>query len=479
MSTESDLIQRQREVLRQARVANRTRTDVEARAAAQRVQAQQQAEGTLAAATQQAETAQRQAQVQADTELHKATANAGSVLEQTQNQVAQQRERAKASAAEAPQWLDQVGLGEVYRSAQAQPAAVEPDSSAALQRAADASDALLSDIRQAVRELAQLRAEASAKRKALLWWVVAGLLGVVAFWGFSTIIPPWWLWLGLAGISAIAFWIGQRSWTRPRRAQERAQERAQRAQERAQRAIANRATLEPKVRAAGGFVNSIDGAVYVHVSAGPFPMGSELNGDERPVHVVTLPEYWIMQTPVTNAMYAKCVAAGVCTTPRNDHWRDPTYADHPVTYVDWDQASAYARWSGGRLPTEAEWEKAARGTDGRMYPWGNKASTKELCNFNGNEGGTTPVYLYLEGASPYGALDMAGNVWEWVSDWYGKDSYRQSPRDNPQGPERGKLRVLRGGSWSYSDGDVRSANRYYSYPDCWVSLYGFRCVRSQ
>ncbi|MFM7174989.1 MAG: hypothetical protein ACKO4U_18330, partial [Caldilinea sp.] len=182
MSTESDLIQRQRELLRQARVANRTRTDAEARAAAQRVQAQQQAEGTLAAATQQAETAQRQAQVQADAALQKATANAQSALEQTQNRVAQQRATATDGETQAQKLLDQVALSELYRPAHAQPEPVEQDSRAALQKAASQIAVQLRDIQEAVDDLIQQRAKARAKRTALLWWVAAGLLGFAPFW---------------------------------------------------------------------------------------------------------------------------------------------------------------------------------------------------------------------------------------------------------------------------------------------------------
>lgn len=209
--------------------------------------------------------------------------------------------------------------------------------------------------------------------------------------------------------------------------------------------------------------NPVDGTVYVHVPAGEFLMGSpdgQGDDDEHPQHTVTLDAFWIMQTEVTNSQYAQCVATGACRAPSNDSWQDADRADHPVTYVTRQQASDYAAWSGGRLPTEAEWEKAACGTDGRTYPWGDAAPAADLLNFNQNVGDTTPVGSYPVGASPYGALDMAGNVYEWTADWYASDSYSQSPASNPTGPTSGQYHVLRGGSF-YSDGRwVRCAARY-------------------
>ncbi|KAF0106587.1 MAG: hypothetical protein FD146_2495 [Anaerolineaceae bacterium] len=229
-----------------------------------------------------------------------------------------------------------------------------------------------------------------------------------------------------------------------------------------------------------------DGMVMVYVPEGEFTMGSnDGKPNEQPVHTVYLDAYWIDQTEVTNRMYALCVAAGQCDPPgssasytRQNYYGNPEYADYPVIYVSWNVADAYCSWAGARLPTEAEWEKAARGTDGRTYPWGNTSPNSSLLNYNMIIGNTTTVGEYPSGASPYGALDMAGNVWEWVADWYSDNYYSSSPDSNPTGPSSGGLRVLRGGAWYYYDVLVRSANRNRDYPTSSDISVGFRCSRS-
>jgi len=179
-----------------------------------------------------------------------------------------------------------------------------------------------------------------------------------------------------------------------------------------------------------------DNSVMVYVPAGEFIMGSdERDGNEQPMHTVYLDAFYIDKTAVTNAQYRKCVEAGACDAPRETtDYDNADYAQHPVVYVNWFQAKAYCEWVGKRLPTEAEWEKAARGTDGRKYPWGNTfdGSRLNFCDKNCtlswkdpsvDDGytGTAPVGSYPVGASPYGALDMAGNVYAWVADWYDMD----------------------------------------------------------
>jgi eukaryotic-like serine/threonine-protein kinase len=201
---------------------------------------------------------------------------------------------------------------------------------------------------------------------------------------------------------------------------------------------------------------------------------ADADSDEMPQHKVTLDAFWIDRTEVTADQYAKCVAAGKCAAPG---CAGAGKGDHPVVCMTWQGAADYCAWAGRRLPTEAEWEKAARGTDGRIYPWGNEALDRAKANYGGNVGDATPVGAYPAGASPYGALDMAGNVWEWVNDWYRSDYYASSPGSNPQGPATGKDWVLRGGSWGYRDNDLRVANRSYdSNPTFQLDFVGFRCA---
>ena len=222
----------------------------------------------------------------------------------------------------------------------------------------------------------------------------------------------------------------------------------------------------------------------VYVPEGSFTMGSK-NGrpDESPVHTVTLDTFWIDQTEVTNARYALCVQTGRCQAPLFDrsnshssYYGNSYYADFPVIYVNWDQANAYCVWAEARLPSEAEWEKAAKGTDGRTYPWGTGID-KSHTNYNQEIGDTTKVGSYASGASPYGALDMAGNVFEWVNDWY--SPYGPDNVSNPHGPATGDKRVMRGGSWNNNDADVRTTIRYRAAASVSYDYLGFRCARSK
>lgn len=232
-------------------------------------------------------------------------------------------------------------------------------------------------------------------------------------------------------------------------------------------------------------------AGMVAVPAGPFIMGRADGGDdERPPHEVSLGPYFIDATEVTVGAFLECVRSGPCRPP-GPHCPGPG-ADrptHPVACVDWSQAQSYCAWVGKRLPTEAEWEKAARGTDQRAYPWGEETPTCARASFNdrGEEAGAArgcgrgaswPVGSFPSGASPYGALDMAGNVWEWVADRWAPDYYAQSPRTDPAGPQTGDMHVRRGGSWRSLEIYLPSAVRGRMDPAERNEIVGFRCAKS-
>ncbi len=237
----------------------------------------------------------------------------------------------------------------------------------------------------------------------------------------------------------------------------------------------------------GSTKNGEDGMTLVFVPAGEFTMGSDTGeSDEQPTHSVNLDAFWIDQTEVTNAMYAQCVEDGDCSPPasvksytHDSYYGNLEFDDYPVIYVDWNRANAYCSWAGRRLPTEAEWEKAARGEDGRTYPWGEEISCAYANYYDGSKfcvGDTAPVGSYPDGASIYGALDMAGNVWEWVSSLY--QGYPYSATDGREDLSASGSRVLRGGSWYGLDNSVRSAFRYRYDPSYVSNNLGFRCSLS-
>jgi formylglycine-generating enzyme required for sulfatase activity len=254
------------------------------------------------------------------------------------------------------------------------------------------------------------------------------------------------------------------------------------------------------------------------VPAGPFLMGTPTDRllapeDEKPQHTVMLPAFRINRVEVTNARYARFLQAirkshpptchsgeveGKDHTPDAKLWNDPEWnaPEKPVVGVDWFDAYAYCAWAGERLPTEAEWEKAARGEDGRRYSWGNLApGSGRLGNFAdesakrlnpkwgivpGYDDGfahTAPVGSFPAGASPYGVQDMIGNAWEWVNDWYSETVYTTEPVASPRGPGTGEKRVLRGGSWDSTPNFLRTALRYSHFPGYRSNSFGFRCAR--
>jgi len=230
-----------------------------------------------------------------------------------------------------------------------------------------------------------------------------------------------------------------------------------------------------------------DGAVMLYVPGGTFQMGStEGESDEQPVHAVTLDDFWIDQYEVSNAQYRQCVTAGACETP--SFWDDADFNgdDQPVVGVSWYDAQAYCEWVGARLPTEAEWEYAARGPEGNTYPWGDTFDGQRLnfCDVNCSDdwrvtdyddgyAKTAPVGSFETGKSWCRVHDMAGNVWEWVADWYG--DYPSQAQTNPTGPETGDYKVLRGGGWYTQSYLVRSAVRIDITPTLRDVGFGFRC----
>jgi serine/threonine-protein kinase len=263
-----------------------------------------------------------------------------------------------------------------------------------------------------------------------------------------------------------------------------------------------------------------DTMVGVYVPAGDFLMGSteaEITKisqgcwrcnyeNEKPQHTVYLDAYWIDQTDVTNAMFAQFVSAtlyktdaekagagsafnvagGYWTKTAGADWQHPRgpsstitgQAKRPVVQVSWNDAKAYCEWAGRQLPTEAQWEKAARGADGKTYPWGNYAPNASVLDFyNLEKKDIVEAGRYTFGASPYRALDMAGNVNQWVADWYSDTYYASSPSQNPTGPASGTLRTQRGSSWWDDAQNVRVARRAWRSPEAQADNLGFRCAR--
>lgn len=221
----------------------------------------------------------------------------------------------------------------------------------------------------------------------------------------------------------------------------------------------------------------VDGSVLVAVPGGAFIMGH--GGDDNPEHEVTVSDFWMYRAKVTNSQFAYCVAMGKCAPPNTDKnkgYGDYAKANHPVTGVNYEQAAAYCSFVHGRLPTEAEWEKAARGPDGNIYPWGDAVPTCDLANFGPCEYKTSSVVDHPAGQSYYEALDMAGNVYEWTADWYDAKYYSTSPTEDPLGPDLGNKRSVRSSGFDSPAYETESARRFAFNPVLQESNLGFRCV---
>jgi formylglycine-generating enzyme required for sulfatase activity len=247
-------------------------------------------------------------------------------------------------------------------------------------------------------------------------------------------------------------------------------------------------------------IHDAHGVEMILIPAGDFTMGSDEGfPDEKPVHIVYVDAFYIDKLEVTNAQYKECVDAGACRPPRRvdccsnlplvvwpSYYDNPEYDNYPVTWLDWYDGDDFCAWRGARLATEAEWEKAARGTDDRTYPWGDDPPTPEHLSFTWLPGefpgkapvGPSPVGSFPKGASPYGVLDMVGNVYEWIEDRYEPDYYSVSPAENPTGPAEGKWRIARGGSFFNQAFRNRVSNRNNAFLPADLAHFdaGARCA---
>src|SRR5512143_2402011 len=225
----------------------------------------------------------------------------------------------------------------------------------------------------------------------------------------------------------------------------------------------------------------IDGSQLAYVPPGDFVMGMGIGN--TPQKTVMLDGYWISATDVTNKMYAQCVATGNCAAPAQEVgtpvYTNADYGDYPVVGVTWDMAANYCQWAQASLPTEAQWEKAARGQNSTVYPWGNDNPGCDLLNYVGCLGHTSGVNDYPAGRSPYGLLDMAGNVFQWVNDFYAEQYYQSMPPQNPTGPTSGDSHVVRGSGFETEAAQLQSAVRHFGAPAYHSRDLGFRCAVTQ
>ena len=453
-----DLIQQQRDLLRQFRAANRQRTQAESTATNRHKIERANADSTLSQAQQTAKAQLAKLTAEAETRHKTERSAADALLDRTRKTARDQLTQARDAHTQAQTALDQVKLRHLVEQSSSTPPPPTPQHDANAAQKLDRSFSLALESAQSISAtvvaLQEQQRKAASRRRALLWFALALLL-ILGWVGFNVTHS-----VLLILLFVVLLLILGRVGFNENQAQ----------QTRHAQATATALVVQAQT-------NPVDGAIYVLVPAGEFTMGSPAGvdaDDEHPQTEVTLPAFWIMPTEVTNAQYKLCVDAGKCTKPDNARWDKSENGNDPVTDVDWHQAHAYAAWVEGRLPTEAEWEKAACGTDGRVYPWGNAEPNDQRLNYNKKVGHTSAVGSYPAGASPYGALDMAGNVWEWTSSLYQSYPYRNNDgRENAEGDAR---RVVRGGAWYDNLGSVRCACRNSDAPDGGDYDSGFRVV---
>jgi len=473
--SEPDLIQQQREILQGFRAANQQRDQAESTATNQHKTDRSNADTAMSQAHQTAKTQLAEHINKAEIRHKIERSDVDEQMDKVRKMARDQLTQASDARLGAQRTLNNANLHYLLEQAPPTTPDLGNDVNASQQLARSSSLAVESaqSIWATVVELQEQQQKAASRRQALLWAAVA-LLVVGSLWSFSRYQAQQTRYAqatatAVAPLTATA--VAQAQATVEAQAQATTAAVVSQAQ-----ATAVALGLEPThVR-----INPVDGAIYVLVSAGEFTMGSPAGvgeDNEHPQTKVTLPTFWIMQTEVTNAQYKLCIDADKCTKPNNAEWDKSENGNYPVVDVDWHQARAYALWVGGRLPTEAEWEKAARGTDGRVYPWGNTEPNDQGLFYNNKVGHTSIVGSYPAGASPYGLLDMAGNVWEWTNSQYLPYPYRSN--DGRENVEGDASRVVRSGSWN----DVRSSMRCAAYGlNCGVYggsyYYGFRVVSS-
>ena len=476
---EPDLIRQQRELLTGFRQATAERTDAEADAEARRQRERAAADAALNKVQQEIATQRARAIADAEARQKADRASAENALRQARRTGDDAVATTRQAWSEARDSLAQGSLGDLV-NAEARPTAPQPgaDPASQLSQAVAVATGARKDVRDNVAELLRLRRNAAIRRHRLT--ILGAATAVVVIVGVIILVRAM---VQQAEQRAEATRVAVATATR---AAEETQVAATRAAEETQVAATRAALLAEAIKA----------GLMVEVPAGDFLMGpansdSQADNDERPQHKVTLDGFWIGRTEVTNAQYRKFMEAGGYN--QEQYWTEAGWAwkqgnnvtqpgcwdngnfnqaAQPVVCVSWYEASAYARWAGGRLPTEAEWEKAARGPDGRIYPWGNAAPDCNRLNYSGCIGHTTAAGSYADGVSPYGALDLAGNVWEWVSSKYGTYPYRDDDgREDQSGAD---ARLLRGGSWDNDAWFVRSTYRLRLDPGFRNGNVGFR-----